>query len=214
MRALPVQSHARHPLNALLGSAGNLRLLRALCTSPAARSVSQLAEATGLTAQGVRNVLGGLVANGIASVAGAGRSQVYSANRGHPLFALVRPLFEAERSRWNSLREGLRKTLAGRPAVHSAWYYGSTARGVDSPGSDFDVAIVVKGAGVDRTLALVRKDLRSLEEAFGLSFSVIGLSMADVARHAASAPASPWWQSMTKDAQMLKGDRPEYLAAG
>jgi len=212
MRPVPDLSHLRFPLDSLLGRAGNLRVLRLLILAPAPQSVSQLAQATGLTAQGIRNVLEGFVSLGLAQVAGSGRSQVYSVNESHELMELVRPLFKAEHARWLSIRSGLRKAMANRPAVIAAWYYGSAARGEDVPGSDFDLALVIKGAGVDRTLAAVRSELRALEDRIGVSFSIVGLSMDDVARHAASEPASTWWQSVCRDAQVLKGDHPEQLA--
>lgn len=213
MRKVAAQSHLRYPLNSLLGSPGSLRVLRALVLASGPQGVTQLAGATGLTPQGVRNVVASLVAEGIAIGSGSGRAPVYAANPAHPLHGLLRQLFAAERSRWMQLREGMRRILAQRPAVRAAWQYGSTARSEDVPGSDLDLAILVKGASVDRVLAAVRKDLRSVEDDFGITCSVIGLSAADVARQVRGAAPGDWWSSMVGDAQVLKGPHPEQLAA-
>jgi predicted ArsR family transcriptional regulator len=51
------QSHLRHPLTALLGSVGHVRVLRALASDRVPQSAPQLAAAAGLTPQGTRGVL-------------------------------------------------------------------------------------------------------------------------------------------------------------
>jgi predicted nucleotidyltransferase len=212
MRALSDQSYLRFPLNSLLGSPGSLRVLRALHLSKAPQGVSALAAATGLTPQGVRNVLTTLVELGAAEAAGVGRAQVYAANPSHPLHDLLRTLFAAERSRWQQLRDALRRVLDKTPAVHAAWLYGSVARGEDRPGSDIDLAIHVKGGSVERVLATVRKELRPMEDAFGVAFSVVGISQGDVARQSTGADPGNWWAAATEDAQPLKGSHPAQLA--
>lgn len=213
MRNAPSRSFLRYPLDGLLGRPGSLRVLRALVLATAPQGVSQLAGATGLTPQGVRNILADLAGSGIASASGGGRAQVYSANPSHALHALLRQLFTTERSRWDQLRNGLRHALEQRPEVRAAWYYGSAARGDDGPGSDLDLAILVKGAGAGRTLAAVRKDLRAIEDSFGVHCAVVGLSAADIARHVRGLTPGTWWSSMLQDARVLKGPHPEQLAA-
>lgn len=51
------QSHLRHPLTALLGSVGHVRVLRTLATDRVPQSAAQLALAAGRTPQGTRGVL-------------------------------------------------------------------------------------------------------------------------------------------------------------
>jgi len=208
MRPVSDQSHLRYPLDRLLGSPGSVRILRALLLARVPRGVSALAESTGLTPQGVRNVLETLVELGVAIAAGAGRAQVYSANPSHSAHEPLRQLFSAERSRWQRLRDELRRIVAAKPAVAAAWLYGSAARGDDRPGSDIDLAVLAKGAPVDRVVAAVRRDVRRLEDAFGVTFSVIGLSQRDVARRTGASDSDGWWTSAIRDAQVLKGPHP------
>jgi DNA-binding transcriptional ArsR family regulator len=209
------QGFLRYPLTRVLGSPGNLRVLRALLSSSAPRGAVPLAEATGLSPPGVRHVLGSLERARVVRVDGSGRSVVYSANADHPLLPALRQLFAAERARWTRLRDAIRKVLDERPAVRAAWYYGSVARGEDEPGSDFDLALFIAGAGVDKVLAGVRRQLRPIEDEFGITCSVVGLSASDVARHVAGgAPTDAWWGSMLRDAKVLKGPHPEQLSAG
>lgn len=208
------QSHLRFPLTRILGSPGNLRVLRALILAPGPIGAPRLAETVGLTPQGARHVLGVLVGLDVVSVAGSGRTQVYSPNQGHPLMETLRILFSAEAAKWERFRKKLRKVLDGQPAIHAAWYYGSVARGEDGPGSDFDLAVVVKkGVSVDKALAGLRARLWPIEDEFGVSCSVVGLAPGDVSRHAASdAGPGSWWISALRDAKLLKGAVPQQVA--
>ena len=211
MQVSPPQSHLRHSLTDLLGTGGNVRVLRALVSYGGPLSVAQLSRETGLSAPGVRAVLDGLVDRQVAVALGAGRAQLFELHERHPLAGALRELFEHERTRWEGVLAALRTAMESEKEVEAAWYYGSVARGEDGPGSDFDVAVAVRAENVvEDVVTRLREALRPAEEELLVSFSLVGLSRDDVLR---LSVGDPWWNDLVRDARMLAGMRPEGLAA-
>jgi predicted nucleotidyltransferase len=209
VRNSAVQSHLRFPLTRLLGSSGHVRVLRALMVYGAPLSAAQLAADSGLTTRGTRLVLDSLVSQGMISVLGQPRSQVFSVAAQHPLAAALKTLFEEERTRWEALQGALREGLAAQKDVRSAWLYGSVARGEDEPRSDVDIALVVNREGLDVTDS-VREAIQVLGDRLQVHFSTVVLTPADVA----NLPQDDhWWAEMTQDAKVLKGIGPRQEAA-
>lgn len=209
MRRSSAQSHLRYPLTRLLGNGGNVRVLRALSEYGAPLSAVQLAREAGLTPQGVRHVLDGLVGQGVVSVLGQGRSRLYAIESAHSLAPVLKALFAEERTRWEGLLKRVREGLSALEQVTAAWLYGSVARGEDDPASDIDLALVVQGEPGEVAEA-VRERLRALEDELRVTFSVVTLSRADVLGR---AEKEPWWRELARDAKVLKGGTPEQVVA-
>lgn len=198
------QSHLRHPLTALLGSAGNVRVLRALATNRAPQSAPQLAAAAGLTPQGTRGVLDVLARQRLVKAHGSGRAQLYELNTAHPLALSLATLFQHELSRWDALMSAIRDVLARHgAAVSAAWLYGSVARGDDSPASDVDIALVVRSHAVADQ---VREALMPLEDAQQIRVSLTALTSKELA---ALPEGDPWWANVVRDGRVLKGAAPD-----
>ena len=106
------QSHLRYPLTSILGSAGNVRILRALAARSAPQSAPQLAGAVGLTPQGARLVLDALARQRLVIIHGSGRTQLYALNTAHPFAGALSALFQAEQRRWDAILESIREVLA------------------------------------------------------------------------------------------------------
>ncbi|MDP1692062.1 MAG: nucleotidyltransferase domain-containing protein [Burkholderiaceae bacterium] len=196
-------------MNRLLGNGGHIRVLRALMAYGAPLGAAQLAADAGLTPQGTRLVLNSLVSQGLISVLGQPRSQVFSLQAQHPLAAALTTLFEQERARWQGLQEALRDGLATQRDVRSAWLYGSVARGEDGPSSDVDIVLVVSREEPGVTDG-VREAIQALGDQLQVHFSVVLLTPADVAK---LAPADRWWTEVKRDAKVLKGVSPDQEAA-
>ena len=209
MRRSSAQSHLRYPLTRLLGNGGNVRVLRALSEYGAPLSAVQLAREAGLTPQGVRHVLDGLVGQGVVSVLGQGRSRLYAIESAHSLAPVLKALFAEERTRWEGLLKRVREGLSALEQVTAAWLYGSVARGEDDPASDIDLALVVQGEPGEVAEA-VRERLRALEDELRVTFSVVTLSRADALGR---AEKEPWWRELARDAKVLKGGTPEQVVA-
>lgn len=202
--ASQVQSHLRHPLTGLLGSAGNVRVLRALAAARAPQSAPQLAATAGLTPQGARGVLDALVRQRLVKAHGSGRTQLYELNAAHPLASSLATLFRDEQRRWDDFLASVRDVLGRHgAAVSAAWLYGSVARGEDSPTSDVDIALVVRShTAADQ----VREALMPLEDAQQIRISLTALTAKELA---ALPEDDPWWANVVRDGRVLKGTAPE-----
>ncbi len=199
-----VQSHVRYPLTSILGSAGNVRVLRALVAHRAPRSAPQLSGATGLTPQGARLVLDTLARQRLVGVHGSGRARLYSLDPSHALAPALAALFEGEERHWAALLVSIRETLGSRgPGVAAAWLYGSVARGEDAPGSDLDIALLVRSQAVADQ---VREDLMPLEDEQRLRISLTAVTPKELA---SLAQDDPWWSDVVRDGRVLKGSAPE-----
>lgn len=202
--ASQTQSHIRYPLTGLLGSAGNVRVLRALTRDPSVQSAPQLASAAGLTPQGARLVLDALVRQRLVTAHGSGRALLYELNASHPLASSLRSLYQDEQRRWDSVLESIREVLQRHgTAVSAAWLYGSVARGEDSSASDLDMAIVVRSQPVADQ---VREDLMPLEDAQQVRISLTALTPSELV---ALPEDDPWWTNVVRDGRVLKGAAPE-----
>lgn len=198
------QSHLRYPLTGILGSAGNVRVLRALVADRSPQSAPQLAGVAGLTPQGVRLVLDTIARQQLVMVHGSGRTQLYALNQSHPFSGTLVVLFQEEQRRWDALLESIREVLAKRgPAVSAAWLYGSVARGEDSPASDLDIAILVRSQAVADQ---VREDLMPLEDGQQLRISLTALTPKELA---VLPEDDPWWSDVARDGRVLKGAAPD-----
>jgi predicted nucleotidyltransferase len=197
------QSHMRHPLTSLLGSAGNVRVLRALATNHDPQSATQLAAASGLTPPGARGVLDSLVRQRLVVAHGAGRSRLYQLSDRHPLAPSLAALFASEQRRWDRVIESIREVLARHATVSAAWLYGSVARGEDTADSDLDIALVVRSqSAADR----VREALMPLEDAQQVRISLTALTTQELA----ALPADDaWWTNVVRDGRTLKGAGPD-----
>ena len=198
------QSHLRHPLTGLLGSAGNVRVLRALAADRSPQSAPQLAAAAGLTLQGARGVLDTLARQRLVKAHGSGRTHLYELNAAHPLASSLASLFQDEQRRWDGLLTSIREVLERQgAAVSAAWLYGSVARGDDSPASDVDIAIVVRSHAVADQ---VREALMPLEDAQQLRISLTALTAEELA---ALPEDEPWWVNVVREGRVLKGAAPK-----
>ena len=198
------QSHLRYPLTSILGSAGNVRVLRALAADRSPQSAPSLAGVAGLTPQGVRLVLDALARQQLVVVHGAGRSRLHAFNASHPFAGALIALFQKEQRRWDTLLESIREALTKQGAgLSAAWLYGSVARGEDTSASDLDIAILVRA----QTLAdRVREDLMPLEDRQHLRISLTALTPKELA---ALPEDDPWWRDVVRDCRVLKGPAPE-----
>lgn len=198
------QSHIRFPLTSILGSAGNVRVLRSLVANRSPHSAPQLAQSSGLSPQGVRLVLDTLAQQQLVKVHGTGRAQLYALDEAHPLSGVLVALFEAEQQRWERLMASLRDRLAQRgSSVRAAWLYGSVARAEDTSDSDVDIALLVASEAVADQ---VREDLMPLEDEEQVHISVTALTSKELA---ALPDDDRWWTDVLRDARVLKGSAPE-----
>lgn len=204
------ESFVRHPLSTLLSTPGSVRVLRELLQADGPLAVSALASRTGLSTQGVRNTLALLRLGGVVEELGEGRSRLYRADVGHPLYLHLGSLFHAESERYETIMDALRAAVGSLvPAPLGAWIYGNTARGEDAPDEDLEVALVAPDEDVETPVARLRQVLGPMQDVQRVWISVIGLSPSDVRRLAAG---DRWWAKATRPHMTLFGKGPDELA--
>ena len=206
---LEPDSYFRRPLTWILQGRGVTRLLRELSLQGGPLSASVLAEKTRLTRQAVHDALGSLRVTKIVQAEGSGRAILYQINRRHPLAQGITELFVEEYARTRAVLDQIRVVLdEARVSPTAAWIYGSVARGEDAPHSDVDLALLFADIDeVEDATEAVRMGLHCLAEEQMLSFSVMGLSYADVCR--LGEAQDPFWRDLEQDSIAVKGPRPE-----
>lgn len=97
------------PLNRLLGTEANVRVLRVLAETREPLLRAEVARRAELAPSGVRRVLDQLIAEGIIEAVGAGARMPVRLRDAHPLASALRELFKAERQRIGDLARAVRK---------------------------------------------------------------------------------------------------------
>ncbi|MDQ6674165.1 MAG: nucleotidyltransferase domain-containing protein [Chloroflexota bacterium] len=205
------QSYFRCPLNRILASEGAVRVLRELALRGGELSIPPLALATKLNKQTVRDtLLGDLAATGVIEPVGQGRSVSYRLRTAHPLHGAITHLFEAEEAHAQRVFQALEEAAQAIAPVLAIWIYGSVARGEDTPGSDFDVALVLPETNTEPAVAVYRERLRPVLDREQVYASVVGLSPADILR--LLEEDAPWWRNVVAEAHPVQGLPPARLA--
>ena len=202
----------RHPLTAILGSEGHVRLLRELLRHGGELGAPDLAARAGLSPQHARLVLGRLVQAGVVDGLGTGRARLYRARPAHPLAGPLDALFAAEDERFGAVLAAVRRAAAElRPRPPRAvWLYGSAARGTDTAASDVDLALIAEAGDLEGAVETLRERLGPAGNALGVTFSVVGGEPRDVLRATAG---DPFWAGVAADAVPILGPAPDRLAA-
>lgn len=209
MRRTAPHSALRHPFTEVLGSRANVAVMRELCLHGGELQTADLKRRTGLTVNGARLALIGLVNAGIVEMVGGGRVNLYRVNSSHPLVGALRGLFEAERSRAASLPDAIR-TATELPEVKAVWVYGSFARGEDRFDSDLDICAVLEEDSAGAVSDRLRAELGAVGRHFAVTTSLVTIGPEDVLR---LAEGDPWWKTLVRDAMVIRGARPQELAA-
>jgi DNA-binding transcriptional ArsR family regulator len=141
------QSTLRYPLSAILGTEGNLRVLRELARHGGELSAPSLVARTMLAPASVHQSLLALEALEIVARLGSGRVHLYRMRESHPIAPALKALFRDEEARFDAILAALRAAAAGSGEdIAAVWLYGSVARGDDKPTSDVDIVVIAKSS--------------------------------------------------------------------
>ena len=171
------QNVIRYPLNELLGTPANVRLMRLLAEEVVGPiGASEAAERTGLTVAGARRALLKLVRTGFVQRQGGGRSQRYVLRESDPITNTIRELFRNESNHYRELLSRIRAVLENLPEIQAAW--------IDSPptqvGKPIEIGILSDSKSLTYIGDQVRKRLAELERDFDVIIEVRAFSRADV----------------------------------
>lgn len=176
------QSFLRAPLDTLLGTETNVRILRVLSEAESgALGRAEVARRARLNASGVRRALDELVELGIVEYEGAGPRPRTRLREDHPLAPDLRSLFARERERYEALVGRLRASVRDlvKP-VRAAWIEGPAARGKDEPGDPLVVGILVDPGEVDEAVSALTRRTARLGGTHDVQIHVRGYTPADL----------------------------------
>lgn len=135
------------PLDTVLSSRARVAVLRELVSEPSGlltgREIARRARIA--HAQGAA-ALSDLESAGLVRRRSVGRSAVWSVETENVLMPVLRSLFEAEQRLSADLEEDLRRAISNPDVLRADWF-GSTARGLESEGSDIDLFVVATSNG-------------------------------------------------------------------
>lgn len=175
------QSAFRSPLNDILGTEVNVRILRVLSESDAPVSAAALARETKLQRSSVHRALKTLEETGIVTLVGAAPGGRMTLSERSPLARPIRVLFLAERARYDDLLSGLTR-LAGaiNPPPVAVWIQGPITRGLDRPGDPVMVCLLGGPRTVGESAEQFRNAVKRLERKVDVTVEVRGMTTADL----------------------------------
>lgn len=199
------QSALRTPLNVVLGTEVNVRLLRILARTSEPLSGTQLARQAALTAPGVYHALEGLREAGIVERLGLGSRGQFRLKGSHPLADPLRKVFDAERGRLDELFQNLRRAAENlSPPPRSLWAYGPVAVESDRLGDPVQLAVIAGSQDIGQVIDHLRAAVAPLERQYDVTIEVRGLTDADLA---ALPPAE---RSVLEQSHALWGLPPDF----
>lgn len=189
------QSALRAPLNDILGTEANVRLLRALSEHGAPLSPAELTRRTLLQSTTVYRALDALGDTGIVEPLGGGAPARVSLSTRHPLASAITALFAAERARAHDLYEALKKLAGGMmPPPLAVWLEGASGLpgqstsdereaglGADSEmGDALILDVVAPASSLHEATEALRGAVQMIEHRFDVTIEVRGWTPPDL----------------------------------
>ncbi|MHB1861351.1 MAG: hypothetical protein ACYCVL_00140 [Gemmatimonadaceae bacterium] len=176
------QSALRSPLNQILGTEANVRVLRAIFLSDIPIGVSELARVTALQLSGVARVCVKLEDLGVIETVGRGaRNRQYRRAGRFALANALSTVFLEERNRANHIFADIRQAVQTvHPHIRAAWIEGPVATGTDRPENAVDVAVLADSASVEFVRTELWKLLLGVQQQWDVSVELHVRSLADL----------------------------------
>lgn len=176
------QSAFRTPLNEILGTEANVRLLRVLALVDTGLSAAELSKRSQLARTGIYPVLAKLEDVGIVEFAGAGSTRLFELRKAHPLATPLRTLFLREMERSKSLATALREIFAqSSKGVISAWLKDNQDRTNMQGDPDFMTCYVVGDPkALHHVVDFLEDHLTAIESDFQIHIEIVPLSRSEV----------------------------------
>jgi len=169
-------SAVRYPLDYILGSEANVRLLRVLMREVnASGSVPDVARLAGLTPAGARRALDRLLESGVVECIGSGRTVQFKVRDQEPLIQTLALLFEKEGERYDVLLSSLRNALSGLPEIRAAWLH----REPTGSGAPMEMSVVADVKAIDWIGEELRARLKKIEKDYDQIIEVNVFTRAD-----------------------------------
>lgn len=176
-------SALKSPLNDILGSKGNIDVLRLLVNRTAPSNHSDLICSSNLSRQGVYDAVQRLIETGVVEYTGSGNKQLLKLREDHPLYNEISNLFKAERQRYEKLLKHLKtklNQLQNKP--DAAWIFGDVAKELDEYGDPIEIAILSNLKTVDDITERLKQHIRQvdLEKSYDVIIDLVPITLADL----------------------------------
>jgi DNA-binding MarR family transcriptional regulator len=172
------QNSLRHPLNELLGTPAQVRLLRVLANEvDGPLTTVNAAELAGLTIPGAHKALKRLVQSGFVVRVGAGRRHQYELYRSEKLVRAIAALFQSEKERYEDLLSAIKNKLDQLvPFTHAAWIQEIP----NEFGDPLILGVLHETRHLSGYIQRLKKQLYQVEREFDLTIEVNGYTKADL----------------------------------
>lgn len=193
------QSATRTPLNRILGTEANVRLLRVLTLDDEPLTRSELGRRAGLEAKGALLAANRLEETGILRRVGSGPRQQVKLESTHPLAGPLRALFREEQARGERILQKIQSAVETFSSdIDAAWLQGKFAASQDTLEDPIEVGILTRSPVLHRVLAQLRDLLSAMEEQEDVNIKLLGktrpdLEAATLAEANELAMAQPIW---------------------
>ncbi len=181
MRPISIEQNSfRYPLNIILGTEAQIRLLRVMITEVNGPiSIVDAAERADLTPLGARKAMKRLTSVGIVKAIGGGRKQQYEISLNDILLQAVAALFSAEIDRFDHILASIRKCIDKvEPQPISAWI---PSLPTDS-GYPIKICILQDARNLRTTIQNLRILFLELERELDTTIELVGYTKADEPR--------------------------------
>lgn len=179
------QSALRAPLNTILGTEANVRLLRVLVLAETSLAAGELARRAVLGRTTVYPVLESLEATGIVEFIGAGAQRQVRFRKDHPLATPIATLFRVESERVDAMATMLRRVIATiTPSPSSAWLEGEILAGTDQEGDTITCMLLGDPVTLPPMIDALSRNLERVERKFDVHIEVKGITRSELASRA------------------------------
>ncbi len=172
------QSVLQNPLNELLGTEANVRLLRVLSIEvEGPLSAPDIAERAGLSIAGARKALSRLVSSGFVELVGGGRKQQYAFDSSRSLMKATMNLFLAEQQRYEGLIRSLRQVAQQLvPAPRSVWVHSFPLH----LGDPLEISVLGDSGRISIIKSNARQEFAQIEQQVDITIEISGYTRADL----------------------------------
>ena len=176
-----LQSALRTPLNRILGTEANVRVLRAVCLDQSPMSRTELGRRAHLEPKGAHLAARRLIDEGMLRFVGKGSRQQVTLNPQHPLALDVQQLFQREREGVENFLGSLKKVIQDNGVeIIGAWIQGHVANGQDRPGEPVVLGVLGHSPTLGSLVKRLRKELSAVEASYDKTIEVVAYSRPDL----------------------------------
>jgi len=172
------QNPLRFPLNEILGTQAQIRLLRVMAIEvDGPVSASDAAIRAGLTLPGAQKAFARLFRSGFVSRVGGGRKHQYEISRSNRIMQIVSELFQTEKDRYEQLLAEIKTEIENlTPHPYAAWIQ-TVPKEIGAP---LTLGLLHETLHLTDCIRRLRAKLNEVEKIFDLTIEVKGYTKADI----------------------------------